>query len=296
MTYSNYMKIINLPTDLLRTFVTVVEVEGFTRAADILGRTQPAISLQVQRLEQLVGHKLILRVGKSVSLTEQGESLTVYARQILRLNDIAIARFEPRNKGEVIRVGLPLDYAVNLLQEKLTHIITKHPELRIEIRCDLSRNLIELLRKNEIDIAVALFEGNDQQFLFQNWTEQPTWVGAQKFSPNIDQEIPLVVHPHGCVYRERMITALKLAGLRWRIAFSSPGIGALQKAVSDGLGLSCLTEPTLQKNMVSYSVKDELPALEPLHIGLFARQAQLGSEGYVIIDQIENTFSNKLKI
>ena len=86
------------------------------------------------------------------------------------MNDIAIARFEPRNKGEVIRVGLPLDYAVNLLQEKLTEIIIKHPELRIEIRCDLSRNLIELLRKNEIDIAVALFEGNDQQFLFQNWT------------------------------------------------------------------------------------------------------------------------------
>ena len=163
------MKIINLPTDLLRTFVTVVEVKGFTRAADILGRTQPAISLQVQRLEQLIGHKLILRVGKNVSLTEQGESLTLYARQILRLNDIAIARFEPRNKGEVIRVGLPLDYAVNLLQEKLTEIIIKHPDLRIEIRCDLSRNLIELLQKNEIDIAVALFEGHDQQFLFRHW-------------------------------------------------------------------------------------------------------------------------------
>lgn len=93
------MKIINLPTNLLRTFVTVVEVEGFTKAANILGRTQPAISLQVQRLEQLVGHKLILRVGKDVSLTEQGESLAVYARQILQLNDIAIAHFEPRNKG-----------------------------------------------------------------------------------------------------------------------------------------------------------------------------------------------------
>ena len=87
-----------------------------------------------------------MRLGKNVSLTEQGESLTLYARQILRLNDIAIARFEPRNKGEVIRVGLPLDYAVNLLQEKLTEIIIKHPDLRIEIRCDLSRNLIELLQ------------------------------------------------------------------------------------------------------------------------------------------------------
>ena len=81
------MKIINLPTDLLRTFVTVVEVEGFTRAADILGRTQPAISLQVQRLEQLVGHKLILRVGKSVSLTEQGESLTVYALSLIHISE-----------------------------------------------------------------------------------------------------------------------------------------------------------------------------------------------------------------
>ena len=196
------MKIINLPTNLLRTFVTVVEVEGFTKAANILGRTQPAISLQVQRLEQLVGYKLILRVGKEVSLTEQGESLAVYARQILQLNDIAIARFEPLNKGGIIRVGLPLDYAVNLLQAKLTELIKNNPDLRIEIRCDLSRNLIELLRNNEIDIAVALFEGNDQQFLFQNWTEKPTWVGAKNFTPPLNLEIPLIVHPHGCVYRD----------------------------------------------------------------------------------------------
>ena len=287
------MKIINLPTNLLRTFVTVVEVEGFTKAANILGRTQPAISLQVQRLEQLVGHKLILRVGKDVSLTEQGESLAVYARQILQLNDIAIAHFEPRNKGETIRVGLPLDYAVNLLQTKLTELIKNNPDFSIEIRCDLSRNLIELLRKNEIDIAVALFEGNDQQFLFQNWTEKPTWVGAKNFTPPLNLEIPLVVHPHGCVYRDRMTTALKLAGLRWRIAFSSPGIGALQRAVCDGLGFSCLTEPTLRKGMASLSVVDGLPSLEPLHIGLFARQAQLGTAGYIIIDQIKGIFANK---
>ena len=287
------MKIINLPTNLLRTFVTVVEVEGFTKAANILGRTQPAISLQVQRLEQLVGHKLILRVGKDVSLTEQGESLAVYARQILQLNDIAIAHFESRNKGETLRVGLPLDYAVNLLQAKLTELIKNNPDFRIEIRCDLSRNLIELLRKNEIDIAVALFEGNDQQFLFQNWTEKPTWVGAKNFTPPLNLEIPLVVHPHGCVYRDRMTTALKLAGLRWRIAFSSPGIGALQRAVCDGLGFSCLTEPTLRKGMASLSVVDGLPSLEPLHIGLFARQAQLGTAGYIIIDQIKGIFANK---
>jgi DNA-binding transcriptional LysR family regulator len=287
------MRVVNLPTDLLRTFVTVVEVEGFTRAANILGRSQPAISLQVQRLEQLVGHKLILRIGKVISLTEHGESLAAHARQILRLNDLAIAQFERPNKGAIIRVGLPLDYAVDLLQLKLTELIKQNPDLRVEIRCDLSKNLLELLRKNEIDIAVALFEGNDQQFLFQHWSEKPTWVGATDFKLPVDEEIPLVVHPHGCVYRNRMTTALKLAGLNWRIAFSSPGIGALQKAVCDGLGFSSLTEPTLRQGMCSLSAKDGLPVLEPLHIGIFARQAQLGTAGYTIIDQIDRTFKKK---
>ncbi|WGI23286.1 LysR substrate-binding domain-containing protein [Amylibacter sp. IMCC11727] len=284
------MRITNLPTDLLRTFVTVVEVEGFTRAADILGRTQPAITLQVQRLERLVGHKLIVRVGKEVSLTEQGESLAVYARQILRLNDLAIAHFEPPTKGTLVRIGLPVDYAVDLLQSKLTKVIKDNPTLHIEIRCDLSKNLLELLHKNEIDIAVALFEGDDQQFLFQHWQEEPTWVGPAGFDLPKNTAIPLVVHPHGCVYRDRMTTALKLAGLQWRIAFSSPGIGALQKAINDGLGFSCLTEPTLKQGIRSLSAADGLPTLEPLHIGLFARQAQIGSAGYTIIDQIEQTF------
>jgi DNA-binding transcriptional LysR family regulator len=228
-----------------------------------------------------------------ISLTEHGESLAAHARQILRLNDLAIAQFERPNKGAIIRVGLPLDYAVDLLQLKLTEHIKQNPDLRVEIRCDLSKNLLELLRKNEIDIAVALFEGNDQQFLFQHWSEKPTWVGATDFKLPVDEEIPLVVHPHGCVYRNRMTTALKLAGLNWRIAFSSPGIGALQKAVCDGLGFSSLTEPTLRQGMRSLSAKDGLPVLEPLHIGIFARQAQLGTAGYTIIDQIDRTFKKK---
>lgn len=287
------MRITNLPTDLLRTFVTVVEAGGFTSAANILGRTQPAITLQIQRLEQIVGHKLIVRVRREVSLTEQGESLATFAKQILRLNDLAAAHFDPPKKGEVIRVGLPLDYAVNLLQSKLTEIIKQNPNIQIELRCDLSKNLIELLQKNEIDIAVALFEGNDQQFLFQHWSENPTWVGASDALLSVAEEIPLVVHPHGCVYRDRMTSALKLKGLSWRIAFSSPGISALQKAICDGLGFSCLTEPTLQEGIRSLSTADGLPALKPLHIGLFARQARLGPIGYLILNTIERTFIKK---
>ena len=283
------MRTVNLSTELLRAFITVIEVSSFTRAAEILGRTQPAISLQVKRLEGTVGYALIERKGKEISLTERGEALAVHARQMLRLNDLAMVQFELQDKSVKLRVGLPVDYAVNALQASLTEIVRKFPEVQVEIRCDLSKNLLADLRNNEIDIAVALFGGDDQQFLFRNWKEQPTWIGATGFDIPMQADIPLVVHPYGCVYRERMTTALKLAGKNWRIAYSSPGIGGVQQAVRDGLGLSCLTAPTVQSGMRKFTGQDGLPGLPPLHIGLFARQAQLGACGYASIDALAAT-------
>ena len=280
------MAIVNLSTELLRTFVTVIEVASFTRAAEILGRTQPAISLQIKRLEQTVGYDLIDRQSKVIALTERGEELAVHARQILRLNDIAMAKFEIQEKSAKLRVGLPVDYAVNTLQSCLTDVVKQFSDTQIEIRCDLSKHLLSALREGDIDIAVALFDGDDQQFLFRNWKEKPTWVGAADFQIPTQSDIPLVVHPFGCVYRDRMSTALKLAGQSWRIAYSSPGIGGVQRAVRDGLGLSCLTAPTVQDGMRVFSEEDGLPALPPLHIGLFARQTQLGASGYAAIDAI----------
>lgn len=283
------MGAVNLSTELLRTFITVIEVASFTRAADILGRTQPAISLQVKRLEHTVGYDLIERKGKEISLTERGEALAIHARQILRLNDLAMVQFEQPSQLSKLRVGLPVDYAVNSLQACLTDVVRKYSEVQIEIRCDLSKHLLSALRSNDLDIAVALFDGDDQQFLFRNWKEQPTWVGAKDFEIPDHADIPLVVHPYGCEYRERMASALKLAGKSWRIAYSSPGIGGVQRAVHDGLGLSCLTIPTVQSGMRKFTEEDGLPALPPLHIGLFARQTQLGASGYSAIDAIVET-------
>jgi DNA-binding transcriptional LysR family regulator len=283
------MSVTNLSIELLRAFITVIEVASFTRAAEILGRTQPAISLQIKRLEQTVGYDLIERKGKEIALTERGEALAVHARQILRLNDLAMAQFEKPSESSKLRVGLPVDYAVNTLQSCLTDVVRQFSEVQVEIRCDLSKHLLSALRSNEIDIAVALFDGDDQQFLFRNWKEQPTWVGATNFDIPDQSDIPLVVHPYGCVYRDRMETALKLAGKSWRIAYSSPGIGGVQRAVHDGLGLSCLTVPTVQGGMRTFTKKDGLPVLPPLHIGLFARQAQLGASGYAAIDAIIKT-------
>lgn len=280
---------VNLPTELLRSFVTVIEVDSYTHAASLLGRTQPAISLQMKRLEDLVGQPLIIRKGRGVSLTERGESLIDHARQILRLNDIAVSQFDRNTDGTTLRIGLPVDYGVRMLQSCLTQFIRENPDTKLDIRCDLSRNLIAELRKDELDIAVGLYPGGDQQFLFRSWLEKPVWVAARGTSFDSADELPLVVHPFGCVYRDQMTNALKQAKRRWRIAFSSPGIGSVQQAILDGIGISCLTAPTMIHGLQQLPPSAGLPELEPLHIGLFYRQTRLGQSGHRVVNQIEMT-------
>lgn len=288
------MRLLNLPMDLLRSFVTVIEVESYTRAANLLGRTQPAISLQIRRLETLVDQKLIVQQGRQISLTEQGEALAQHARQILRLNDLAITQFQRSETGVGLRIGLPLDYAVDLLQDSITELVGLHPDVPIEIHCALSQTLIEALHKDELDVIVALFKGSDQQFLFRQWQEQPIWVGAEEFEIPAASPLPLVVHPAGCAYRSRMAEALKRINRRWRVAYSSPGINGVQTAVLKGLGLSCLTAPTLLPGMRQFTNADGLPDPAPLHIGLFFRQSQLGKCGHEAVDMIVKTIESVL--
>ena len=283
------MRTVDLPIGMLRTFVTVIEVRNFTKAADLLGRSQPAISLQIKRLEELVGYKLIHHRGRAMHVSEKGEALAMHARQILRLNDLAAGLFDHPGQDADLRVGLPLDYGVRLLQQNLTALMKEHQGLNLQVRCDLSQNLLDALFRDEIDMVVALYQGGDPQFLVEHWQEQPFWVGADGVRPNDFTDLPLVAHPVGCVYRQRMTDALKIVRRTWRVVFSSPDIGAVQRAVQDGLGFSSLTMPTIQDGMRHVPPDEGLPALEPLQIGLFYRHTRLGSSGNLVADHLAST-------
>src|SRR3546814_9568860 len=125
--------IINFQTDLLRTFVTVVDLGAYTKAGGALVRTQPAISLQMRRLEELVGAPLAKQTGRTLLLTSEGEMLLSYAREILRLNDEAASSFNRSKIAGVLRVGLPNDYAVAFLQGMVTEYTRQPPELSLDI-------------------------------------------------------------------------------------------------------------------------------------------------------------------
>ena len=276
----------NIPTDLLRSFVTVVDLGGFTRAAKALGRTQPGISLQIRRLEDLLQTKLILTAGRQFALTDAGVALGPYARQLLRLNDEAVAHFTGRTSKGTLRIGLPTDFAVAYLQEVISAFSHASPAVEIEVHCDLSRHVLDRLHADDLDIAIGILDRDKNPYLVRSWEERPIWAAARDGEAHLKLPVPLASHPEGCEYRSRMIAALRSIGREWRIVYTNPGIGGLQRAVSTGLGISALTRKTLSADMRVLDAADGFPPLESIRIGLFYKHPRLSDAGLELANSL----------
>jgi DNA-binding transcriptional LysR family regulator len=277
---------INLPIDVLRTFLMVVDVESFTRAGELLGRSQPAISLQMRRLEEQLGIKLVNVVGRRLEVTEDGRALALYARQILQLNDQAVDRFRTKRPDGVLRVGLPTDYAVAFLQRVMTEYAHGQSEMRLEIVCDLSQRLLDDLRKDQLDIVIAMTSEGLRQYLAREWVERPCWAAARSWKAKPSAPVPLVAHPEGCEYRNRMIQALGTVRREWRIVYCSPGISGLQNAVAAGLGVSALTQRTLTDQMRVLTEKEGFPALADIRVGLYYKHPRQSGQGLMLVNHV----------
>lgn len=278
--------ITNLPTDLLRTFIAVVELGGHSKAGAVLGRSQPAISLQIRRLEELVRAQLLSQDGRTIQPTPAGEALLSYAREMVRINDEAVSYFHRSQKSGVLRIGLPTDYAVAFLQSTLTRFMRDNPEVALEIHCDLSRELHLLLRAEELDIIVATMSEPRMPYLSRAWTEQPLWAAAEGWAGAEDRPVPLGAHLEGCDYRSRMIGALDSAARRWRIVYTGPGISGLQNAVLSGLCVTALTRATLLPGMRELTQDEGFPRLEPMRIGLFYKHPRLSVAGLQLVSEL----------
>lgn len=276
----------NLPTDLLRTFIAVVELGGHSKAGAVLGRSQPAISLQIRRLEELVRAPLLTQEGRSIQPTPAGDALLSYAREMVRINDEAVRYFHRSDVTGVLRIGLPTDYAVTFLQNTLTTFLHSHPEVDLEIHCDLSRELHQLLRSNDLDIIVATTSSTRMPYLSRSWAEQPIWAAAEAMKLPEGRPIPLGAHLEGCDYRSRMIDALDGAARRWRIVYTGPGISGLQNAVLNGLCITALTHATMLPGMRELGEADGLPQLEPLRVGLFYKHPRLSAAGLQLVSDL----------
>jgi DNA-binding transcriptional LysR family regulator len=231
--------------DLLRSFVSVVDAGGFTRAGERVHRTQSTVSQQIKRLEGSFGRPLLHRNGKRVAPTEEGERLLSYARRILALADEAhqvVA--QPAGEG-IVRLGLPEDFAATRLAQVLARFAHSHQGARLDVRCDLSVHLRRDLDRGELDLILFKRDAGERDGI-ASWPERLRWVASRRRQLDVRNDpVPLVVFPQGCLYRNRAIHALEAAGRTWYVAYTSPNFSGIQAAVSVGLGVSILPQTAI---------------------------------------------------
>lgn len=258
----------NLDIDLLRSFVTIADAGNFTRAAERLGRAQSTVSLQMKRLEELLGRALLERNAHAVRVTGEGEALLGYARRILALNDEAVGRLtEPALEG-VVRLGTPEDFATTHLPAVLSAFAHNHPRVALEVTTDLTLNLLERFQGGEFDMVLVKREPLGPMQGMRVWREPLVWAALDRSASAQGEALPLVVSPHPCVYRKRALAALDQCGRRWRIAYTSTSLAGAQAAVRAGLGVTVLPRDMVPAGLVTLGGEDGLPVLDDTEIAL----------------------------
>src|SRR6476660_4379513 len=216
-----------LDLELLRSFVSVVEAGGFTRAGERVHRTQSTVSQQIKRLEEDVGQVLLHRDGKDVRPTESGERLLSYARRLLALAEEArdVLR-EP--DGGAVRLGIPEDFAAYRLAKLLGAFSRSHPNLRLDVRADQSTNLKRDLERGDLDLALFKRAAGEKGGIAV-WPERVHWV-TSKTHPRDTRtgSVPLIGFPTGCLYRAGAIHALESAGRSWHMTYTSSNLSGIQ--------------------------------------------------------------------
>ena len=259
-----------LDLELLRSFVSVVEAGGFTRAGERVHRTQSTVSQQIKRLEDDLGQQLLDRSGKDVLPTEAGERLLSYARRLLALAEEArdvVGR--PSTEGAV-RLGIPEDFALYRLPRLLGSFSRARPGLRLDVRADQSLNLKRDLERGDLDLVLLKREAGGPDAIAV-WPERVYWVNSKNHPCNAKADsLPLIFFPGGCLYRTRAIHAIEATGRRWHMAYSSSNLAGIQAAVAAGLGLSILSEISIQADHRKLTARDGFPPIDRTELALIA--------------------------
>lgn len=259
-----------LDLELLRSFVSVVEAGGFTRAGARVHRTQSTVSQQIKRLEEDVGQLLLHRDGKDVRPTEAGERLLSYARRLLSLAEEARDVLRQPDSEGAIRLGIPEDFAAYRLPRLLGAFSRSHPGLRLDVRADQSKHLARDLERGELDLALYKREAGGKDAIAV-WPERVHWVTSKSHPVDVAvSSVPLIGFPLGCLYRAGAIHALESAGRAWHTAYTSSNLAGIQAAVAAGMGLSILSEMSIQSEHRVLTAKEGFAPINKTELALMA--------------------------
>jgi DNA-binding transcriptional LysR family regulator len=279
---------INLDLDTLRTLAVAQNRGGLAQAAEHLGRTPSAISLQMKRLQDDLGVTIFVKRGRRLGLTENGEVVLSYARRILALNDELLDTTQRAGISGVIRIGGPQDFA-SVLPEVLSHFASLYPRMQIELLIEGNASLLEAVQSARIDLAAIIGgEGTGGETIGHL---EIAWIASGGFNQREKQPLPLAVLGPKCAFRRRAIERLEAAETAYRIAASSPSLDGLWAALHGGLGVTARTALNLPEGLAFDRVLHGLPALGSLPVTV---HRNAGAKGEAV-DRMATLLTDALK-
>jgi DNA-binding transcriptional LysR family regulator len=263
-----------LDVDAVQAFVTIAELQSFTRAAEALGATQGAISVKLKRLEDRLGHKLIERTPRLVRLSAQGALFLDSARDFLAAHDSAVAGLSSARRR--FALGIAAHVAGPEVPILLGRLNAHGPGLTIEVRLDNSRNLLDAFDRGESDAAIIRREDDrrDGEVL---GPEHFGWFATPGFEHREGEPVRLAALSPSCGVRDIATRALDTAGISWTEVFLGGGSSAVLAAVSADVAIAALSYRVAPAGTVEVGEKFRLPALPSSEIVLHSALTDLKS-------------------
>lgn len=282
----------NIPTELLRTLVAVVDLRSFTKAAQSLGVTQPAVSAQIKRLQGLLGTELLDKSAPGVTLTSAGELVVNYARRLLSINDQILDFAAPRLTSQTLRIGATGDFTAANISHGLACFRSRHPQLRFIVANGLPDGLIRDMRDGNLDVLVAVSPSAPLFEARHCWTEELVWVRGATTRLDDMAPVPLVSYGEECPFTTSMVSALNSIGRDAELAFMGSSVAGIGAAVASGVGISAL--PRNCANLPGVVIWEDvpLPRLPELYFSIHVRS---GSDS-MDRDHLADTLATALRL
>ena len=280
-----------LDIDQLRTFVAIADSGSFTRAADVVHKTQSAVSMQMKRLEERLGRAIFERDGRASRLTDDGDRLLDYARRIVRLNSECVAAFADTDLVGRVRLGLPDDYADRYLPEILGSFSRSNPRAEVTVMCEPTSMLVDRMRDGELDLAIITHvDGQNASQVVR--VEQLLWVSSARHGVHDETPLPLALGRHTCSWRSSATEALTGRSRAFRVAYVSWNSTAVTAAVLAGLAVSVLPESAVKTGMRILGARDGFPPLPTCKIGLMTGRREPNPLATALATQIRENLDN----
>ncbi|MDW6020482.1 LysR substrate-binding domain-containing protein [Mesorhizobium sp. BAC0120] len=251
-----------LELDVLRTFVAIAETGSFTTAANAVFRTPSAVSMQIKKLEEILGRAVFSRDARSVSLTTDGEILLGYARRMLAMNREAVSKFIVPDIVGLVRLGSPDDYGERVLPHVLKRFAQSHPSIAVDVVIDDSGNLRRRLDERTLDITLitnsfkASMAGAEVLL-----TEPIVWAGAKGGSAHLRDPLPISLWEEGCAWRASALDALGKQGRNYRVAYMSAHTAGQRSAITADLAVAPMPKSFIASDLVELTEKDGMPEM-----------------------------------